>query len=78
MGTLTIASPTYAYSQAIAHGGNGWLSHAGNWEHVLADVVDNLDELRPRIAPRAREEALDRYGSGQQVADIAAALFESW
>ncbi len=78
VGTLTIASPTYAYSQAIAHGGNGWLSHAGNWEHVLADVVDNLDELRPRIAPRAREEALDRYGSGQQVADIAAALFESW
>lgn len=78
VGALTIASPTHAYQRVIEHGRNGWLAHAGAWRDLLSEVVQDLPALRADIAPRAREEALDRYGPDHQAARISAALFESW
>jgi glycosyltransferase involved in cell wall biosynthesis len=74
-GALTVASPTYSYSQAIEHGGNGWLAWSYTWETVLRDVLRNVDQHRASLAPRARQEAQARYGWDRQGAIIETALF---
>jgi hypothetical protein len=45
---------------------------------VLREVLGRLDEHRIDIAPRAREEARDRYGWDRQAAAIEATLFADW
>jgi len=75
VGTLTVASPTYAYSRIIDHGGNGWLAWSYTWETVLRDVLRDVDAHRAMLAPRARQEAQARYGWDRHGAIIEAALF---
>lgn len=74
-GALTIASPTLAYRGIIDHGRNGWLARAHTWEAVLREVLVSVDDHRAVIAPRAREEARDRFGWDRQAQRITAALF---
>ncbi len=41
VGTLSIASPTYAYARAIQHGENGYLAADDAWEAVLRQAIAN-------------------------------------
>ena len=74
-GALTVASPTLAYQGIIDHGRNGWLARAHTWEAVLRDVLVSVDDHRAAVAPRARQEARERFGWDRHTAAITAALF---
>jgi hypothetical protein len=79
VGTLTVATPTYAYRHAIAHGETGWLAPTHAWESVLREVLRDLDAhwAGPGdVAERARDAALDAHGWRNQARAITAALFE--
>ena len=39
VGTLTIASPAFAYAEAIRHGDNGYLAEDDQWEAVLLQAI---------------------------------------
>lgn len=77
-GALTVASPTYAFQKIVQPGRNGWLADSFAWETVLADILRHFAAYRADVAPRAREEARERFGWDRQAATIAAALFEPW
>jgi glycosyltransferase involved in cell wall biosynthesis len=74
-GALTVASPTYAYRVIMDQGRNGWLVASHMWEAALREILRGIDDYRADIAPRAREQARDRYGWDRQTATIEAALF---
>ena len=65
VGTITCATPTYTYRQAITHGDNGYLCEAGEWlpvfEKIYAEGVST--EKKQYICKRALEE----YGSKSQL-----------
>ena len=77
VGALTIASPTYSSNYH-----RPWVQRLvatpQAWDLTLREVLRDLDAHRPDVAPRAREEARDRYGWDRQRAVIEFALFESW
>lgn len=78
VGALTVASPTQAYQNIIAPGGNGWLASAHRWRHVLTDVIKNFEDIRAGVATRARDEARERFGWDRQARRIEQALFHGW
>ena len=78
VGALTIASPVHAYRGVVEHARTGWLSEAHAWDGMLRDVLRDVDCHRSDIAPRAREEARERYGWDRQSDVISSALFNGW
>ena len=74
VGTLTVATPTFAYRGAIRHGETGWLAGAHEWEEVLRSVLDG-QAGHQAVLEAARAEALSRFGWERQAEGIAAALF---
>ena len=74
VGTLTVATPTFAYRGAIRHGETGWLAGAHEWEEVLRSVLDG-QAGHQAVLETARAEALSRFGWERQAESIAAALF---
>ncbi|WP_250529161.1 glycosyltransferase [Caballeronia sp. ATUFL_F1_KS4A] len=76
-GTVTIASPTYAFRQAISDGATGLLSRSHEWHTKLERAVELLDD-RQRYADMsvaAYEHARNVYGWNRQTAAIQRALF---
>ena len=64
VGTTTVASPTYAYSQAIKDGRTGWISEDENWTEKLGCAIRALDKQRESyqlMAKRARKSALSQF-----------------
>lgn len=65
VGTITCATPTYTYSEAITSGENGYLCEKGEWlpvfEKIYAEGVSA--EMKQYICKRALEE----YGSQSQL-----------
>jgi len=60
VGTPTVATPTFTYSQCITHGENGLLAMAHEWEEALESVI--LDtEGYPTLARAGREHARANY-----------------
>lgn len=78
VGSLTIASPTHAYANAIEHEKTGWLAHAGEWETLLRQVAEDLPAHLAAVGPVARDAALERFGWARQADTISAMLFETW
>ena len=74
VGTVTVASPTYAFKNAIASGRTGWLVPAQKWEQTLRQVIEGLDASRS-VVIEARDEALARHGWDRQTNQIIEALF---
>ena len=58
--TTTIASPTYAFRNAIVDGGNGFLAEPGEWYDKLEYLYQNPEENR-EIALAAKKYALKHY-----------------
>ena len=74
VGTLTVATPTFAYRGAIRHGETGWLAAAHEWEAVLRAALEG-DEGGRGVLEAARAEALGRFGWERQAGRITEALF---
>jgi O-antigen biosynthesis protein len=64
VGTLTIASPAFAYAKAIRHGDNGYLAEDDNWETVLRQAIAikdaNLEQHR-RMVTAAYHDVQQRF-----------------
>lgn len=58
--TVTIASPTYAFSKAIVDGENGFLAGPNEWYNKLKYTYEHRDENK-KIAKYAREYAIEHY-----------------
>ncbi len=58
--TLTVATPTFAFKNAIKTGQNGYLCQQGQWyDTIKAIYLDREDQLQ--VLARARETALATY-----------------
>lgn len=58
--TTTIASPTYAFKNAISESKNGFLAKPGEWYDKL-EYLYGHPEVNKKIAKKAREYALKHY-----------------
>jgi hypothetical protein len=74
--TLSIASPTFAFSRAIAHGLTGFLAPTHRWLDTLREAVAMLPRY-PDLAEAAREAVLGCYVPGVQARSITSALFDA-
>ena len=72
VGTVTIASPSFAMRAAITHGKTGFLARAHEWHEVLQAAIASPD--LPRIAEAAARDALERYAPEAQAGAVRAAL----
>lgn len=64
VGTLTIASPAFAYSAAIRHAENGYLAEDGQWEAVLLQAIAVRDadfEKHKRMTAAAYQDVQQRF-----------------
>ncbi|WP_250538461.1 MULTISPECIES: glycosyltransferase [unclassified Caballeronia] len=76
-GTVTIASPTYAFRNAITDGVTGLLSRSHEWHAKLERAIELLDDRRQyaEMAVAAYEHARNVYGWDRQTGAIQRALF---
>ena len=75
VGTVTIATPTFTYRQAIEDGRNGYLATAQQWADICCERVAAVDGVHT-VAERAAADALDRYAPEAQASALRAALLE--
>ena len=64
VGTLTIASPAFAYAEAIRHGENGYLAEDDQWEAVLLQAIAIRDadfEKHRRMTVAAYQDVQQRF-----------------
>ena len=76
VGTLSIASPTFAFRAAIAHGSNGFLAPAHRWLDTLREAIACLPHYAS-LAEVAREAVLARYAPAVHARLIANTLFSA-
>ena len=77
-GTLTVATPTFTFREAIEHGRNGLLSAAHQWDAMLDQAVSLVDrpEAYAAIAEEAAAGCRARYGWNRQSDAIINAVFQ--
>lgn len=74
VGTITIASPTYTYKNAIESGRNGYLCREGEWYDALSEVYQKRhDRSNMNVI---RDHALGRYSNRKQLQKVEAILRE--
>ena len=56
VGTVTVATPTYTYRQAINDGINGYLARSFEWQEKIGHAVASIDNY-PELAERAFEHS---------------------
>lgn len=64
VGTLTIATPIYAYKNSIEHEKSGYLCKDGEWYSVLEKVYKR--EIPQQVVESARKYCLNRYSPETQ------------
>jgi O-antigen biosynthesis protein len=77
VGTLTIASPTFAYAEVIRHGENGYLAEVEQWEAVLLQAIADRDadpEQHRRMTAAAYQDVQQRFTWQTQRPSILQAL----
>ncbi|HEY5331639.1 MAG TPA: glycosyltransferase [Acidobacteriaceae bacterium] len=77
-GTITVATPTFAFANAIADGCNGFLANAHEWDEKLESalaVVEDQDAYMA-IAERAFRNAEEKYGWDRHAKAVASAVFD--
>ena len=75
-GTLSVASPTFTYSQSIRDGQNGYLSCSYEWADKINYIIDNF-KFYPEIAAQAHKDSLDSFAWYNQLKVIESALYHS-
>jgi glycosyltransferase involved in cell wall biosynthesis len=79
VGTITVASPVFAYRQAMTAGINGFLPGPCEWESTLRTAIDTLSYGRDsyaEMAEQAFEVSLHRHAWHSQLPVIKNALFD--
>ena len=79
VGTTTIASPIFAFTNSIQDGTNGRLANAYEWESKIRMVMADLDGQGAAyiaMAEKAAHDAQTRYSCEHQLQDVLAALFD--
>ena len=64
VGTVTIASPAFAYAEVIRHGENGYLAEDDQWEAVLLQAIATRDtdfETHRRLTASAHRDVMQRF-----------------
>jgi glycosyltransferase involved in cell wall biosynthesis len=76
-GTLTLASPTFAFRKAVEHGRTGFLVAPHKWDEALREAVTLVEDSAryEAIAEAAFAEARDVYGWDMQADAILRAVF---
>jgi glycosyltransferase involved in cell wall biosynthesis len=80
VGTITVASPVYAYRQAMIDGLNGFLAGPCEWEEKLRSSINALNNGRSayaEMAERAFERSLSRFSWDSQFPVITRALLDT-
>jgi len=78
VGTLTVASPVFAFRESVLHGETGFLAPAHRWLSVLSEAVQKLSDFEG-IAEAAAAVAHAGYRPEVHAAAIRAALFgDGW
>jgi len=75
VGTVTIATPTFTYREAIDDGRNGYLATAQQWTDILQERVAAMDGVHT-VAERAAADALERYAPEAQASALRAVLLQ--
>jgi glycosyltransferase involved in cell wall biosynthesis len=75
VGTITVASPTFAFAAAIDDGRTGFLTAAHCWNEILHRAIQSLDGDYFSIAESAADVALERYAPERQSDTVAGVLF---
>lgn len=65
VGTITCATPTYAYAHAITHGDNGYLCEEGDWLPIFEQIYKDGVSLEKQVY--ICQKALEEYGSENQL-----------
>ncbi|MBR0655598.1 glycosyltransferase family protein [Plastoroseomonas arctica] len=74
--TLTIASPTFTFRQAIDEGRTGLLANELEWADKIRQAIRMIDDGRYQpVVLAAAESAMARYGSDAQLPAIERAAF---
>ena len=76
-GTLTVATPTFTFRNAIQNGQTGLLAHVHEWDDALARAVALVAETQAyaAFANRASAYVKDHYGWDRHSARIERAIF---
>ena len=74
VGTVTVATPTPVFTQAIDHEVSGYLSGASQWSEQLHTIAALSSAERDSITREARTSALQNY-TGEALATTIEALF---
>ena len=73
--TPTIASPTFAFANAIKSGENGFLCRPGEWYDKIVELYRDRT-LSDRIATAAKKYALENY-SPAKISQVCDKIFDS-
>lgn len=65
VGTITCATPTYTYANAIIDGDNGYLCEKGQWLPVFEEIYEN--GVSPEKQAYICQRALEEYGGKAQL-----------
>jgi glycosyltransferase involved in cell wall biosynthesis len=68
-GTITVASPSYTYKNAITDKEDGFLCEPGQWYQTIADIHDGIYDIDDMLA-KARKKVLDRYANQNVIDEI--------
>lgn len=76
-GTLTLASPTYAFKKSIVHGVTGFLVPSFRWDDALEEAVAMVDDATAydAISTAASDYVVHTYGWDRQADKIENAVF---
>ena len=67
--TVTCASPTFAFKEAIRHAENGYLCRQGEWYQTIKAIYLNREAQRT-LLEQARDTALNRYSAQANLSSI--------
>lgn len=67
VGTITCATPSYVFKEAIISGKNGFLCEQGEWFDTLLALVKKQREGIPLLVKEAYRTAIDKYAYYNQV-----------
>lgn len=73
--TATVASPSYAFAQAIVDGENGFLAEPGEWFDKLEFLYKNA-KVRKKVAAAAKKYALEYYYGAEFLKKVEEAFEE--
>ena len=77
VGTLTVATPTFAFLHSMRDGANGFLSGAHQWEEKLQLAIDAVDHPNryQALTQSAHHQAVTNYSWDRYASEISAAVF---